>query len=457
MRVHMEGSMKKRMFHVCSIAVSIAVLLLLATVFFRRDEGFLKNYDFYETDEEYDVLYFGSSLAVMGILPMEIWNEYGITSFNLANNGQKLNGDYWVLKNALEQKKPKLVVLDVYTVMVDEEWDESTIHYLHDSIDPMPFSEIKRDAINDLLPKDMRQEFLWPFSIYHNRWEDIDETFFVKKVSCQKGSYENADYERPTVLPQPEMFTLDPALEDPTETVGKEYLRKAIELCREYDVPVLLTATPFYGVEEEMRYINSVYGIAEEYGVQFLNGMEASVVDTGCDFLDSKHMNSSGARKWSSYLGAYMKEHYPLADHRADEAYQSWHEDYDNYRIYVEEQLNGTEDLYPYLMLLQDAGFSSYIRVSENSAVSGDELFWRLLGNAGAMERPETLQEGFSVWMNHCEEGVSFSAEEQAGLPEDVSADIEILVFDSRTGELVSHTGFSSANERERVYAAETE
>lgn len=447
--------MMKKMFHVFCIVVSIAVLFQAAAVFFRRDEGFLKNYDFYETDEEYDVLYFGSSLAVMGVLPMEIWNEYGITSFNLSNNGQKLNGDYWILKNALEQKKPKLVVLDVYTVMVDEKWDESTIHYLHDSIDPMPFSDIKREAIRDLVPVDLRQEFLWPFSKYHNRWEEIDMGFFVKEVSCQKGSYENADYKKPTVQPMPELFVLERTVEDTTETVGKSYLRKSIELCQEYDVPVLLTAIPFYGVPEELSYINSVYGIAEEYGVRFLNGTQEPVVDGACDFLDEKHMNSSGARKWSSLLGAYMKEHYQLADHREDGAYQSWHEDYDNYRIYEKQQLNGTEDLYAYLMLLQDSGFSSYISISENSAVYGDELFWKLMMNAGVTERPEDYQAAFSVWIDNCGEGVRCPVEDVAGLPEDVSADIEILVFDSRTGELVSHVGFSSGNGNAKVYSAD--
>lgn len=255
--------------------------------------------------------------------------------------------------------------------------------------------------------------------------------------------------------PMPELFVLDRTVEDTTETVGKSCLRKSIELCQEYDVPVLLTAIPFYGVPEELSYINSVYGIAEEYGVRFLNGTQEPVVDGACDFLDEKHMNSSGARKWSSLLGAYMKEHYQLADHREDGAYQSWHEDYDNYRIYEKQQLNGTEDLYAYLMLLQDSGFSSYISISGNSAVYWNEFFWKLMMNAGVTERPEDYQAAFSVWIDNCGEGVRCPVEDVAGLPEDVSADIEILVFDSRTGELVSHVGFSSGNGNAKVYPAE--
>lgn len=88
--------MKKRVIQVSFVIVSILILILPASMFLRREEGFVKNYDFYETDETYDVLYFGSSHAVMGILPMEIWNKYSITSFNLSNGGQKLNGDYWI-------------------------------------------------------------------------------------------------------------------------------------------------------------------------------------------------------------------------------------------------------------------------------------------------------------------------------------------------------------------------
>lgn len=76
----------------------------------------------------------------------------------------------------------------------------------------------------------------------------------------------------------------NPANVNRTETVGREYLRKSIELCQEYGVPILLTAIPFAGSEEEMQYMNSVYEMAEEYGVPFLDGFTEDVVMPQTDF-----------------------------------------------------------------------------------------------------------------------------------------------------------------------------
>lgn len=414
-------------------AVSIVLLVMLSARFLRRDEGFVKNHDFYETDERYDVIYLGSSHAVMGVLPMEIWKEYGITSFNLANGGQKLNGDYWILRNALEQKKPRLVVLDAGVVGFDERWEGSTVNFLHESLDPMPLSETKIKAVADLVPEEMRIAFLWPFSLYHSRWEEIDRDFFVRHVSYQKGAYENTDRMQPRVFPVEELTALERAQTDRTETVGKEYLRKSIKLCQEAGVPIVLTMIPFCGSEEELRFVNSVYEIAEEYGVLFLNGLGEEIVDPACDFLDSTHLNSSGARKWSSYLGAYLKEHYDLADHSGEAA---WKEAYKKYRLCENEQLNSTKELYPYLMLLADSGFCSEIVVAADAGIDPEDLFWKLLRNAGAAEEGSSSA-GQIFRTGQFEEG-AWPAE--AALPPD--DEIAVTVYDSRTGECVSRAAF---------------
>ncbi len=427
------------------IAVSIVLFVMLAARFLRRDEGFVKNHDFYETDEAYDVIYLGSSHAVMGVLPMEIWNEYGITSFNLANSGQKLNGDYWILKNALEQKRPKLVVLDACLVTFDQKWEGSTVNFLHESLDPMPLTKTKIQAILDLIPRDMQIAFFWPFSLYHSRWESVNSDYFVSKVSYQKGAYENTDHMKPAVSSMQELATLERTQADRTETVGKEYLRRSIELCQELDVPIVLTMIPFYGSEEELRYVNSVYEIAEEYGIPFLNGLEENIVDPSCDFLDGTHLNSSGARKWSSWLGAYMRDNYQLADRRQDAAYAAWNEDYRNYRLYENMQLNSTKELYPYLMLLADSGFSSEIKVAAGSEIYSDDLFWKLLKNAGGIEKPVDSSVEQIFWVDNFKEGAGPAAEENAAVSSDAGADIEVTVYDSRTGECVSHTTFPGA------------
>lgn len=376
----------------------LCLLIAISAYVLRRNESYTKNHDFYNDKTSCDVFFLGSSHTVMGILPMELWNEYGITSYNLANNGQWCTGDYWVLKNALEHKTPQLVVLDAYAVFADEKHAEGHMDYLHESFDPIPFSLTKLTAIRDVFAEENQAEFIFPFTTYHNRWEYIDFSYFQRTPSYQKGAYENASTARPFVLPCDANPLLPISQSNEAETISKAYLRKSIELCQERDIPVLLMVTPFNADEELQEWVNSVYGIAEAYQVPFINGLQEHVIDTHCDLWDEGHLNSSGARKWTSFIGNYIMENYAFTDRRADGAYATWHEDYRNYRMYEASQLQQTEQLNAYLMLLQDSTFNYCIALAPDSTYYTDDTFWQLIANTGAsIPRPEDTSGHFYI------------------------------------------------------------
>ena len=74
--------MKKGYKKLLSAVFCCAVFLLMFTAvsrFFMRKTSYIKNADFYSYEGDFDVLFLGSSHMVMGISPMELWKEYGIT------------------------------------------------------------------------------------------------------------------------------------------------------------------------------------------------------------------------------------------------------------------------------------------------------------------------------------------------------------------------------------------
>jgi hypothetical protein len=81
--------------------------------------AYTKTAEFVETADEYDVLFFGTSHMTMSVYPMELWKDYGITSYNLGGNGHPLAISYWILMNALDYANPQLAVIDCYTL----QWD----------------------------------------------------------------------------------------------------------------------------------------------------------------------------------------------------------------------------------------------------------------------------------------------------------------------------------------------
>lgn len=57
---------------------------------------------FYQMENDsIDVLFFGSSVAVNSFSPQEIYNEYGIRSYNLGSEQQSIFLSYFWLKEAL--------------------------------------------------------------------------------------------------------------------------------------------------------------------------------------------------------------------------------------------------------------------------------------------------------------------------------------------------------------------
>lgn len=72
--------------------------------------------DFYKLEKNsVDVLLFGSSHAVTAFNPQVLYDNYGITSYNLGCEQQSPLITYYWLREALKYQTPKVVIIDTYT------------------------------------------------------------------------------------------------------------------------------------------------------------------------------------------------------------------------------------------------------------------------------------------------------------------------------------------------------
>ncbi|UKI58853.1 MAG: hypothetical protein L6V81_05760 [Clostridium sp.] len=67
--------------------------------------GYISKGYFNEKENSLDVIFMGNSDTYRGISPMEIWNSYGITSYNYVSPGQRMWTGYYMLNEALETQK----------------------------------------------------------------------------------------------------------------------------------------------------------------------------------------------------------------------------------------------------------------------------------------------------------------------------------------------------------------
>lgn len=373
----------------------IVVLVLTALVLSRCSKVMQRKADinkygaFFEHSEDMEVLFMGSSHMLNAIFPMDMWHDHGIIAYNFGGHDNYLPVTYWVMENALDYADPKVVVIDCFRLECMEKISRNR-DYLHHSFDAMPFSIKKARAMTDLLNDptadlggiggwlEAYNALLLDYTVYHARWNEIDEGDFAVVPSFEYGA------ESSVLVSEAAETVSNDGAKLSGETTGTQYLKRMIEDCKNRGIDVLLVALPFPVTQESTwMTVNTAQDIADEYGVDFINFHDMDVVDfsTDCYDMDS-HMNPSGAWKITDYLGTYLKDNYGLTDHRGDEAYAYMDSDWNLYHEFKAIRLVGIDDLNTYLMLLADRNYEYEMYVGD-TRIYEDSTTLNLLRNSG--------------------------------------------------------------------------
>lgn len=290
----------------------------------------------YLSDDQYDVVFMGSSHMNGGLDPNVIWNQYGITSFNYATGGQPIDATYYLLKDVLKKHQSPIVVLDVYYLGMTNEYGERGL--VSNALDNMKFSNNKLDAVWNCTPLEDRLLYLFPVLKYHFRWSSLepkDFGFDYSSVYYTKGFEAGTDkYGKPIS----EWEDTDKKIDIPDKPM--EYLNKIIELSKEENFKLIFVNMPSDYSEPDQQdgwvddceaLFNTVADIAKDNQIPFLD-MYDTADEIGIDFANDMnnagHLNLWGAYKVSSYFGEYLSQNYDLTDHRSDSTYSQWNEDY---------------------------------------------------------------------------------------------------------------------------------
>lgn len=385
--------MKRKIKIICRCAITIALLIVALiglTKLMERKASILKYKPFFDQEENFDVLFMGSSHVINSIFPMELWNDYGIVSYNFGGHANTIPTTYWVMENALDYTTPKLIVIDCHKLMENLKI-KTTASYVHQALDAFPLSMTKIKTVMDLTNDPYcgeetdgeevnytASEFIWNYIIYHERWSTLTKNDFDITYSREKGAESRIAVAEPY-----EMAVIADGAKFEGDSTGIEYLRKMIEKCQSRGIDVLLTYVPFPADEGALLSANRVYDIAEEYGVHYINFFDLDIVNFETDCYDkNSHLNPSGARKVTDYLGQYIMEHYDIPDQRNNEAYSSWKNDYVRYTNLKLLNIKGQKALDVYLMLLADKNYNAIIEIN-NKDIWDDKHYVDMFENLG--------------------------------------------------------------------------
>lgn len=368
------------------------VILLLSICLIRYDKLSVKKNipdkfsDYYALGENgVDVLFLGSSHTMSAISPMDLWEEFGISGYNMSIPACRIPTNYWILRNALQYSTPKLVVLE--TSFLDDE--KANINFAHNFFDNVPFSRLKIEAAFDLFDGNLKQisEILFPILRFHGRWKELFRDDFDMSVSYlmgYSGGYETQKVELP------EQSVSDP---DEVDTVGTEYLYKIIDLCKEKNIALMFYDTPFFDVSQNDSGFIAL--LSEKLNIPHYSPDDIlKELNTGTDFNDPNHINYSGALKTTRLLGNFISEKFGFENNRNNEAYRKWDDSLEEYMKIKEKEFLLTGKLPSYLTKCFDDDFSYIIEILDPKIVK-DDYYRGLLMNIGMDPDSVPLNERF--------------------------------------------------------------
>ncbi len=326
--------MKKRL----GIAARVAVLLLLllAIVLYLTDVLKLKwkypcyesvvPVEFYELDKDsVEVCAIGSSQVVYGISGMELYGQYGISSYSLGSALQPMEASYTWLQEVRKTQDIRLVLMDIS--MLYESSDEARYRQAYDNM-RMSWNKLQAVYRHCTTSEDADPliSYIFPIIKYHNRWTGLTEDDFTMDSQDHpvfRGNYAYALSEAQDI----DAVAYDNDAYEPELTMRAdqlEWFEKIVEYCDAEGLELLLIKTPKSSWSLTKHEQMAAY--AEEHGLDFIDFSSQQMIsllglDLTVDFRDEDHLNIVGAKKLSTWLGAYMKEHYDLTDFREVEGY----------------------------------------------------------------------------------------------------------------------------------------
>lgn len=414
-------------------ALALAVSILACSELLEYKEAKEKYTDFYDAETNFDVIFMGTSHAYGTVYPVELWKEYGITSYNWGYNHCSVAESYHLMREVVKRTDPELFVVDLYSLLEYDNWAgvgngkyrTDKVEEQHVQFDAIPFSQDKVTAVRDIFDDyDRNNDYLWNFILYHNRWEDLGERDFTAKALPMMGAtiYSGIGTHGP-------FRTTETQTMDLTHIVAYQYVLKMIEFCAENDIQLLCTYLPYPAKPASQIVANSLEAIINGYpNCSFLNMLNADYLTYPTDlYRDNNHLNYIGACKTTSWLGRYMMENYGIESHFDDPAYtEYWDAYYERYSDYKAEFMTEQTRLYEQLLLLYGTDFRAELRVNAAcTAFANDSIAAAILAQLSA-NTTVVVQDSLTCNTTPC--------------------DLLLTVWHNDTGEQFQHCGFSYQN-----------
>ena len=257
-----------------------------------------------------DVLVAGDSESYTSVSPMDLWDRAGIAAYDCGQPGQRIQETYYILKTAFRTQSPKLVLFETNTMFRD----------------PGFLKNVQLSLTEPLA-------YHFPVIKYHNAWKALFDG-----PGGPKKSYKGFEIRDKVVSYEGDVeYMKETKDKAQIPEVVRIYMEKIKRLCEKNGADLLLVSAPSPKNYNYKKH-NSLEEYARENELPYVD-LNMKFRDIGIDWkMDSydrgDHLNISGARKVTAYMGQYLSDNYDLPDRRNDDGWREWD---DLAREYLEE------------------------------------------------------------------------------------------------------------------------
>lgn len=330
--------MKKIICSVCGIVIFLlaSYYLFLHITYATRDElshtGRNMTGFYAEKDDTVDVVVIGTSSTFSAYAPMVLWEQYGITAYDLCTNQMLEDAMPFAIEECMKTQSPKVIVIDLASFLYGStakafEGNDKVLRYNTDGYK----NSFNRKELIDNIIEDESERWSYYFDLfyYHKYGKLKFENWNYSKSNPNKG-YNCLVY----VYPEENVTDIrdrDEDFELPEDEIA--LLDKVIEKADSTGCDIIYTISPYCNSDEALNVhdragflkkylIDSDKNVLDLYEERNKIGLLKNI-DYSSDYM---HYHIFSAQKITAYLGEYLKENYALEDHRGDERYSSWDE-----------------------------------------------------------------------------------------------------------------------------------
>lgn len=286
---------------------------------------------FYEQPENsIDMVFIGSSHSYCTFDPENFDSVMGTNSWQMGTPLEHYDTGLYVLKEVLKTQSPKLVVLDIYWDMMDDEFDMKQANSFFEVVKD---KSVEKDYVKNVFPMNERVKYeLLPIRYQQDYFAYKDDVF--KKSAEEKfGIYGEQTVQTngteyylakgytycDAVIPDSELDEtnqfkdLDGEKWSADKTQVK-YIEEIVNLCKGNNIEIVFVTAPIANVSMDyIKNYDSIHikmaDIADDLGVKYIDFNVINIDENLLsleNFRDDAHLNDSGVKIVDKYFADWL-------------------------------------------------------------------------------------------------------------------------------------------------------